>query len=369
MQTSSGNTYNIFTDFHHAGLLQSFILLFEKRFGGKVYRPIGTEWFDKGYWKVYDHPATVEQFLGIGGATPDGTPPLNEVLTTSVLPDGTRTVYHCHDIDSGETNKAITFDGFMNTHIDYVIASLPYHIEPFRRLCDSHPSHPKLIYQIGNAWNIDEETEKLVDGIMASAKTNHPVDKPYIEYHQEFDLDVFKEYDGGRSHFDDLRITSFINCFNTAGHFAEDWQLFQRIEKQMPQYKFRSYGGQCRDGSMNGNQQVANAMHDSQFVWHTKNGGDGYGHIIYNTAAIGVPMIVKKQYYTGKMGEELMIDGETCITIDGLNDQEIITKISYYNDDNRYMNMRVNAYNNFYKKVDFQKEAEALQMYFAEIGP
>jgi hypothetical protein len=27
----------VFTDFHHASLLQSFILLFERRFGGNVY--------------------------------------------------------------------------------------------------------------------------------------------------------------------------------------------------------------------------------------------------------------------------------------------------------------------------------------------
>jgi hypothetical protein len=73
-------SYNVFTDFHHASLLQSFILLFEKRLGGNVFRPIGMEWAEKGFWKIYDHPATREQYLGLNGATPDGTPRLNEVI-------------------------------------------------------------------------------------------------------------------------------------------------------------------------------------------------------------------------------------------------------------------------------------------------
>src|SRR3990167_1968898 len=104
--------YNVFTDFHHAGLLNSLIMLFEGRLGGAVYRPIGTEWHEKGYWKIYDHPATVQQYLGIGGAAPDGSPKLNQVVGGPIS-QGVPLLYFCKDIDSGKTNKAITFEGFM----------------------------------------------------------------------------------------------------------------------------------------------------------------------------------------------------------------------------------------------------------------
>lgn len=352
----------VFCDFHHAGLLQSFILLFEKRLNSEVYRPIGTEWYKNGFWKVYDHPATVEQFLGIGGATPDGSPKLNQVVAIDSYPT-MPVVYHCKDIDSDETNKAITLQGFMALPFDIVIASLPYHIEPFKRLCEMHPSKPKLIYQIGNAWTVDAG---LAPNVMASAIIHGvPEHINFITYHQEFDLNVFDYTPPVES----KNITSLVNCFNTAGHFASDWALFQQMEKLAPEWTWRSYGGQCRDGCMHGNKQVAQAIKDSRFIWHTKAGGDGYGHIIFNTGAIGRPMIVKRQYYDGKLGQALMRDGETCIAIDGLTPNEIIAKLSYYNNNDRYQTMCKNVYTNFMQTVNFQKEAEALQTFFANLRP
>jgi glycosyltransferase involved in cell wall biosynthesis len=347
---------NVFTDFHHASLLQSFIFLFEKRLGGQVYRPIGKEWFDEGFWKVYDHPATVEQFLGIGGNTPDGTEPLNDVLNT-LGPY----VYSCHDIDSGLANKAITYEGFMQTKFDIVIASLPYHIEPFKKLCDIHPNKPKLIYQIGNAWTVEAG---LAKNVMASAIIHDvPSDIHFISYHQEFDTEIFKPSPEAPSPW----ITSFVNVFNGESHFAADWQLFLEVEKYMDDFTFKSHGGQCRDGAIGPAFRLAKEMQQSRFVWHTKAGGDGYGHIIYNVAACGRPMIVKKGYYNGKMGDELFIDGETCIVIDNLSVPEIAEKIRHYEQPDLYRDMCKNVYENFKKCVDFDKEAIQLQKFFSEL--
>src|SRR6185369_14397050 len=174
----------VLTDFHHAGLLQSLILLFENRLGGELYRPIGTEWATQGYWKVYDHPATVEQFLGVGGNTPDGTKKLNEVQGQP-----TPGIYWCNDIDSGKINKAITLERFLDMPFDIVIASIPAHVEPFKKLCEIHPNHPKLIYQIGNSW-VPEAA--MAPNIMASAIINGiPEGINFISYHQEFDTSIF----------------------------------------------------------------------------------------------------------------------------------------------------------------------------------
>lgn len=363
--------YNVFTDFHHASLLNSLILLFEGRLKGNVYRPIGIEWAEKGFWKIYDHPATQAQFLGIGSATPDGTQPVNDVD-----PNNSRTIdkkmnfewYNCNDIDSGKTNKAIHYWAFMKAPIDIVIASIPAHIEPFKRLCEMHPNHPKLIYQIGNAWSIEAG---LAPNIMASAVIhNVPTNINFISYHQEFDLDIFKpiDYEVVGERWQPLpNIFSFVNCFDIDQLFNIDWELFKRIENQMPNWVFKAYGGQCRDGAAHGAHELADKMREARFIWHTKNGGDGYGHILHNSAAVGRPLIVRKAYYMGKMAEPLMIDGETCIAIDGLGVDEIIAKINYYSEPERYKKMCENVYANFKKVVNFDREFEDLQIFLKKL--
>lgn len=348
--------YNVFVDFHHASLLHSFILLFEKRLAGNVYRPIGREWYDKGYWKIYDHPATVAQYLDIGGATPDGTQKLNEVL------DDSSGIYKCQDIDSGLFNKAITYDAFMRLPIDIVIASVPQHVEPFKRLAASHPNKPKVIFQIGNAWTVEAGQ---APNVMASAIVeNVPPDVNFISYHQEFDLDTF--YPDLIAH-DRKKVSSFVNCFDISEHFANDYWLFKQVEEHMPDWEFKIYGGQCRDGAAHGAKELAEKMRDARFVWHTKWGGDGYGHIIHNASAVGRPLIVKKLYYQGKMAEPLLLDGQTCIVVDGLNYEQIINKIEYYSDPARYYNMCMAAYQNFLSVVDFNLEAKNISNFLENL--
>lgn len=354
------NKPKVFVDFHHASLLNSFILLFENRLGGSVYRPIGREWFDQGFWKIYDHPATVMQYLDVGGATPDRTPPLNELKDVTRSSDDTL-IYNCQDIDSGFYNKAITFDAFMKLHIDIIIASIPQHIEPFKKLCELHPDKPKLIFQIGNAWTVDAG---LAPNIMASALIeNVPEHINFISYHQEFDLNVFKPLNMAKRN----TISSFVNCFNVAGHFLSDWNLFMEVEEIMNDWAFRSYGGQCRDGAAHGSNQLAEFMNEAKFIWHTKNGGDGYGHIIYNASACGVPLITKKSYYENKMGAELMIDDVTCINIDGLTSNEVVEKIHYYSEPLRYQTMCDAVLSNFYKVVSFDIEETRLRAFIERL--
>lgn len=378
------NRPNVFTDFHHAGLLRSLILLFERRFSGQVYRPIGREWWERGYWKVYDHPATVEQFLGIGGATPDGTEPVNKVVNMDkeMVVNGANwkewTVYHCFDIDSHESNKAITLEGFFNTRFDFVVASIPAHIEPFRKLCNEHPSRPKLIYQIGNAWNVSNDQAQLIDAVLASARITEsmPTGVPIISYHQEFDLDIFYPSiprsgqltaNWKYGEMPSQNIFSFINCFNIDRLFEHDWQLFEKVERLMPDWNFKAYGGQCRDGAAHGARELSTAMRSARFIWHTKNGGDGYGHIIHNSAAAARPTLVKREYYAGKLAESLLVDGVTCVAIDGLGPDEIKNKIEYFSDPDRYAVMCEAVYQNFKRVVDFNGEANSISAFLESL--
>lgn len=328
-------------------------MLFEGRLGGELYRPIGTEWAEQGYWKIYDHPATVQQYLGINGATPDGTPNLNEVsgqLSSPTL-EGVREAYLCHDISSGKTNKAITLNEFMRVKFDIVVASIPEHIEPFKKLCSLHPNHPKLIYQIGNNWNIPNNS---VQNVMASAICNNvPPNINYVQYHQEFPLDIFYP-----ASFKPRKvINSFINCLNVVDNHKLDWELFLALEKLMPNWEFNSYGGQCRDGVIAGDKELAQTMRETAFGFHCKSGGDGYGHIIHNLARTGVPMIIRQSDYAGKLAEPFIDDGVTCIIVDGKSPQEIAAEVeSAYKAPFSFSAMRKELSDRFKHLIDFEAE-------------
>lgn len=371
--------YTVFADFHHAGLLNSLILLFEERLGGSLFRPIGMEWAELGYWKVFDHPATRAQYLAIGGETPDNSQPLNEVVEeVSISGKEKAQLYYCQDIDCGQINKAITLDGFMSMKFDFVIASLPQHIKSFRQLVNQHPDHPKLLYQVGNSWNITAEQAQYLDGVLASSKmplgisVNGANGKPLpvVEYHQEFDAELFSP--STEEHLDFLAnhgkmISSFVNCFSVDQMFAQDWQLFQEVEKLMPEWEFYARGGQCRDGAAHGARQVAMSMTDSKFIWHTKRGGDGYGHIIHNAFACGKPPIVKFSDYEGKMAGSMMVDGITAINIDNLSAQEIVQKILLFSEPDRYKIISREARKMFEFTVNFEKEALSIKQMLSNL--
>lgn len=352
----------VFTDFHHGSLLQSLILLFESRLGGMVYRPIGLEWFEKGFWKINDQKDTAEQFLGFGSVPKDGSPALNNVDL-----DLNQEIFIVEDTIDGK-NKAITFDAFFKIDFDILIASIPAHIVPFQKLAEMHPNHPKLIYQIGNSWNIPGGAG--VKNVMASAEIGGiPDDINFIKYHQEFDLKIFyptipvilKRTDKIVSG----SVNSFVNCFNTDQLFSEDWKLFQDIESLMPSWEFRSFGGQCRDGNISGARALAEKIRDSRFVWHTKKHGDGYGHILHNAAAVGRPIITSRNDYRDKLGDSLLIPDVTCIDIDGLSTGAIVEKILHFSDPEEYSKMCRAAYWNFKAMVDFDAEQQAIESFLS----
>jgi hypothetical protein len=344
---------NVFSDLHHFGLFNSLHLLFEGRLGGKLYRPIGEEWLTRGYWKMAEiynnHPATVAQYLG------------NKADYETEERGG---VYPIWDNGHGFTQNAITIDRFMNEPIDIIIASIPQHIESFARLAEAHPNKPKLIYQIGNQWDL--VITSPIKNVMASAKLPYrPPGFNIIEYHQEFDTNVFRP-----SFLTDLppkNIRSFVNCFNTASIYSYDWDQFLQLEKMMPDWKLESFGGSCRDGNANGINEVAEKIRDSMFVWHVKYAGDGYGHVLHSAAACGQPVIFKKAYYVGKLGDVLLRDGETGIQIDGLSLEQVKNKILHYSDHMRWRALSENIYRIFRENVDFDLEELAIRQFLQNL--
>ena len=72
-------------------------------------------------------------------------------------------------------------------------------------------------------------------------------------------------------------------------------------------------------------------------------------------------------YYVDKLAAPLLIDGETCVAIDGLDYQQIVNKIEYYSDPHRYRDLCDGAYEQFCKVVDFKKEQTDIELFLTKL--
>lgn len=300
----------ILTDFHHSSLLRSLQLLFEDRLKHQLFRPIGIEWFDEGFWKINNQADTAQQFLGLDQAykPSDGTPPLNRLVNEQLGKARDEGVYVCANPGGRTFNRACTLEFFKNNSFDILIASIPAHIEPFKELIRLYQPHAKLIFQVGNNWNFDE-----LEGLNVLASTMpRPIKSTVnaIFYHQEIDTKIFTPTEVKPN----KNIYSFVNIQQNTG---EGWTDFLALEETTAYFglKWASFGGQCRDGSMAGDQELADKMREAMIIYHVKPGGDGFGHVIHNAYAVGRPVITRRSHYKDMPGGALMVQG-TCIDLD-----------------------------------------------------
>lgn len=344
---------NLLTDFHHNSLLRSIVLLFEKRFNINVYRPIGMEWFHEGFWAINNQIETAKQFLDIEtNIVHDKTPALNIVKNHD---DG---VFEVYDPGNVSTHKGILFDAFTSMKFDYIIASIPEHIPIFQRLIKIYQPDAKLIVQIGNNWPSD-----IFRGlnVLASVKPGSVYDSNVVYYHQEFDLDIFKPH----NQINNKKISSYINILDE----MMGWNDFLELEKYLLNfgYTFKSYGGQCRDGNMAGPVELANSMNSDDFIFHVKDYGDGYGHILYNAYACGKPIITRGSIYKDKLGGELIVDG-TFVDLDRYSIEESISIIkNILDDDEEIISMSSKVYNHFLNTVSFDNDAIAVKKWLENL--
>lgn len=339
-------TRRVLVDFHHSSLLRSLIALLEERLGFEVYRPIGMEWYDEGFWNVYDHPETRAQYLDVGTQPFDGSPPLNNDVAAS--PEG---VYFFDDPGGVGINRACTLRFFKENDFEFVVSSMPNHRDRFDRLRDQFKPDAVRIDQIGNnGWEAEFQAGR---NIMASTKP-HGLPGNVIWYHQEFDLSVFRPDPPEPTRL----VTSLIHNM-TADHSA--WINFLELEHMMPDHTFRSLGGQCRDGSAVGTREAAKAIMESSTILQLKTAGDGFGHVIYNTYAIGRPVIIRRSHYIDSLATELFVHDTFC-DLDTTNVWDAVKWISSLCDNPQHLDeVSALACERFYECVDFDAEAAAIK--------
>lgn len=315
----------ILIDQHHDYLTESLYMLFQDRLGYEVFTPVGMEWFKDGYWAINDIEATAIQYLSPGSRPYPAYEPIKH-------------------------RNSMTLEDFKKTEFDLILASLPSHVQPFIKLRDLYQPKAKLIMQIGNQWSFD--TSFPIRNILASAKIPPLPGFNVVEYHQEFDTKIFNYEPAKDTH----KIFCFINCIGVVDLYRPDWTLFLRLEELLPEWEFKSFGGQTRDGALSTPEAVATKMKEATFIFHSKNQSDGFGHAVHQGMAVGRPILVNYGDYKDKLAGQKLIPGVNCINVDNRTPESLAQEIRAVAESPQLMEMGMNIYNKFKELVNYDRE-------------
>lgn len=320
---------NVLVDYHHGSLWESLELLLVDRFGWNLYRPVGPEWFQQGYWRFINMPMNLDwpDFLAIGkpGSLVDG----HIELPGTQYP---------------RTMKGVTLEQARAMGWDYIIASVWQHQGSFAKLAQEFGA--EFVHQIGNAFN--EIDWRLPAKYLISANLRAESPKA-VTYHQEFDTRIFRYRKPGR----DKRVANFVLRFNWQ---ADAYSKFKQAEALAPEFEWADHG--TLYGDLVAQADVAATMSEQSFIWHDKPIGDGYGHAIHNAAAVGRPVVGHARHYQGRLAEPFWRDGETCIDLDKHSVVEAVEMMrEIMSNPARHRAMCEAMYETFRATVNFDEDA------------
>jgi hypothetical protein len=348
-------TTKVLADFHHEDLFYSLQLLFEKRLGWELYRPIGLDWYTENFWCVFPHPATAEQFLGLSQGKEqllDGegipVPEQDCVNKQYTIKDG---VYFVESpTKPGVIQRAITLEGFKASQFDVVISSVPQHIPLYNRLVSLYQPQAKHIFQVGNAWGHLNGVQNV---LASTAPFGVPPGVNICFYHQEFDTSLFYPE------------SNICNTVNSYVHFMQRKDLMNAVASYFPSWTFRSYGAGMED-SIAQTSLLAKTMRESKWTWHYKPEGDGYGHILHNSFACGKPVVIDTRHYSGKLGSSLLEHGKTCIDIGKCQDHPQVIAAAIEILEDKYEEISLATRKRFVETVNFDYEFTSILKPFFE---
>ncbi len=331
---------NVLIDRHQADLFYSLQLLFEDRLGHTVYTPIGFDWFDAGVWQFgHQHfgRSLAEQFLRIDARWSDD-------LTS-------RDTHHPDRLIRG-----VTWDQARQMDWAYVVATVPDNQTGFHAFSMDHGA--KYVLQVGNTnqyvdWGLDP---------LALVSSEVPIAGRGIRYHQEFDSQGTFGYRApiAKSR---VRVATFVNCYSSMSGTYPQWLQAKELA---PDFIWREHGIDGVDGNLEPVSAIADQMAVADFGWHSKEQGDGFGHVIHNWAAIGRPLVGQAHRYRGRLAEPLWVDGETCIDLDQHPVPEAIGMMrEIVADPARHRAMCKAIRAKFDSLVDYAAEAEQIRAFLA----
>ncbi len=343
----------ILADYHHHDLWESLELLFTDRFGWDLYRPMGMEWFDKGYWnleRAWHGDAIAKQYLTPWGSDTD-----------------TRL-----DASHGRYQKIVTLEQARDLQPDLVIATVAHNHEGMARFAKEVGA--KFAIHLGNVRfseiDMREDRWDLADFGLVTSIMPGPVSKPHVVYHQEFRTSDFHYTAPPRN--DPFRISSFVQCFPENTRTYADWREIATANPEFDWKVFGAYGScptdQWAAGNIDRCGDVAKAMQASDVAWHAKQWSDGYGHVIHNWFAVGRPVFGFASYYADQMAGPLWVDGVTSYDLTNRSHEEVARLLRELRDDpEKHQRMSEAAARRFLEIVNFDEDAERVRKLIASV--
>lgn len=352
---------NIFTDFHHPALYYSLHLLFEKRLGHALYRPIGEEWSKSGYWKLldlcinnYQRKEKLAELL-----IPDAVLPYANISWNTVLKDEGSYVVIGKSGSLPVEQRGVTLRQFKNIKFDLIISSFVGNIAPFKALSKEYQGNIKVVAQVGNVLWQDKNFDDVP--VMASVLPSEDYNtKEIVFYKQEIDADIFHPFNSPPDNI----LSSFVSAMNS---FTGDMADFVAIEKRLSKkYKFLCYGKESRDGYLTNQKEIADIMRRSKFGINLKTIGDGFGHCIHDWFAVGRPVIFRESHYKGKLAGVMLKHQQTGLDLDAIETDNCIDIINNMSEED-YNSMCENVKKEFKVNVNFEQEAEKIKHFLETI--
>ena len=351
----------VLADYHHHDLWESLEILFGDRLGWELYRPIGMDWFEQGYWnfeRAWHGDAVARQYL-----TPWG--------------DDADLVEHFERHDRSHPHRwhrMVTLDQARAMDWDVVIASVAHNHEGLARFAAE--AGATFGIHLGNVRfsTIDMREDRwdlAAFGIVTTLLPAVPP-RPHVVVHQEFSLEDFR-HEPPEPH-EGLVVSSFVNCFaeNTAGYaqFRQtaalrpglDWRVYGSYGSVAPDEFAAGNLGRCAD--------VGAAMRASDVAWHTKQWSDGFGHVIHDWFAVGRPVVGYEWYYRTQLAGPLWSEGVTSFDLTDKSPAEAAAILDRLDADPELrLRMGDAAAARFREVVDFDAEEAAVRAMFAAVLP
>ena len=350
---------NVFCDFHHPALYYSLLVLFEDRLGMNLYRPIGLDWKDSGYWKIldlclneYQRREKLLELLIPNGIPPSSTQSWNHVISSDLD-------FCVVDQYGGclKRHKAVTFKQFKQMKFDLIIATFINNVIPFEELARIYQDNCPVIVQVGNEWDLNCLTEK---NVLASIKPRETDIKNIVFYKQEFDQTIFAP----TNVVPDNLLSSFV-CYDDIS--PPDLEYLSKLEAQFfGSYQVKLYGKHSPDGFIESQKKLSQLMEQSKFGVQIKAVGDGFGHTLHHWFSRGRPVIFRGSYYKDTLAGFMLIHNQTGFDIDKVSPEDLVRIISNMSDSD-YRLMCSNVKNTFRQFVDFDRDARNVQKFIEKI--
>lgn len=348
----------VLADYHHGDLFHSLQLLFEKRLGWRLYRPVAMEWYHEGFWNVYPHIDTARQYLDVHEAAEVSK--LAEKYPNTMFSSLNRGAFESDegffvipDVSKpGYCQNGITLPRFKETKFDIIIASMPQHLPLYQKLIEQYQPQAKLIFQMGNEWGYIPGCKNI---LASTAPFDVPKDVNVVFYHQEFDLNLFT-YEPPTNH---TRVRSYI-------HVMQELELRDQYRTMLSDWDWKSFGA-LMDQTLCLTSDIAAEMKDAGWTWHVKPGGDGYGYGIHHSYARGRPLIVKGSYYRNRLAERLMVDNETCIDVSRGSVYDNCLRLRQAAHPENHIKMCEKARARFNDVVDFNRDEQNIRRFLENL--